>query len=222
MLTKRGYFVSELKDFLHVLAPTRPKILIWPFWPWCDQMGQIREFWPGESISLRNFTPVVPKVSLQDFLPTLGAPHSKLPFNLFDSRATKWCFWLVCGPLQNFLPILGAPRPKITIRSFWPSCDQMVLLTSVWPKSVFSFLRCDHVQIFKIFNWRYFGPLRQWCRKFPYQFFYPFWAPHSWKLPFGLFDHCATKWCFWPACDQNLCSVFLTVVRPGMASKSPN
>ncbi len=39
--------------------------------------------------------------------------------------------------LQDSLPILGAPWPKITNRSFWPSCDQMVLLTGVRPKSGF-------------------------------------------------------------------------------------
>ncbi len=39
--------------------------------------------------------------------------------------------------LQDVLPILGAPWPKITNRFFWPTCYQMVLLTSVRPKPGF-------------------------------------------------------------------------------------
>ncbi len=93
------------QDFLPVWAAPLPKIPIRSFWQWCDQMGEIRGFWPGESISLQNFTSVVTKVSL-----------------------------------QNFLPILATPRPKITNWSFWPSCDQIVLLTVVRPKSMFVFL----------------------------------------------------------------------------------
>ncbi len=65
-------------------------------------LGQNRKFWPGESISLRNFTPVVCKVSPQDFF-----------------------------------SVLVASRPKIPVRSFWPWCYQMVLLTGVRPKPVF-------------------------------------------------------------------------------------
>ncbi len=51
-----------------------------------------------------------------------------------------------------------------------------------------------------------FGPLQRWS---PSRIFYPFWAPHSLKLRISLFDHCATNWCFWLACDQNLISVLL-------------
>ncbi len=40
--------------------------------------------------------------------------------------------------LQDFLLILGAPQPKIIISSFWPPCDQMMLLTGVRQKPVFS------------------------------------------------------------------------------------
>ncbi len=54
-----------------------------------------------------------------------------------------------------------------------------------------------------------FGTLRQWCVNFLPRIFYPFWSPHGQKLRIGLFDHCATKWCFWLACDQNLNSVLL-------------
>ncbi len=39
--------------------------------------------------------------------------------------------------LQDFLRILCAPRLKITNRSFWPSCERLVLLTGVRPKPGF-------------------------------------------------------------------------------------
>ncbi len=39
--------------------------------------------------------------------------------------------------LQDFLHILSAPWPKITNRSFWPSCDQFLLLIGVRLKTVF-------------------------------------------------------------------------------------
>ncbi len=58
-----------------------------------------------------------------------------------------------------------------------------------------------------------FGTLRQWCVKFLPRIFYPFWPLHSRKFRFGRFDHGATKWCFRPACDQNLGSVLLTIGR---------
>ncbi len=54
-----------------------------------------------------------------------------------------------------------------------------------------------------------FGTLHQWCVKFLSRIFYLFWAPHCRKLRIGLFDLLATKWCFWPACYQNLGSVLL-------------
>ncbi len=54
-----------------------------------------------------------------------------------------------------------------------------------------------------------FETLRQWWVKFLARIFYSFWAPHSQKLRIGLLDHCTTKWCFWPAHDQNLRSVIL-------------
>ncbi len=74
----------------------------------CHSCTLVAECHPGTSDSLRKFTPVVRKVSSQDFL-----------------------------------SILGASQPKITNRSFWPSCDQTVLLTGVRPKSTFAlFDRC--------------------------------------------------------------------------------
>ncbi len=67
----------------------------------------VAECHSGASDSLRNFTLMVPNVSLQDFL-----------------------------------PLFAASRPEMTNRSFWPSCDQMVLLTGVRPKSMFGLF--DH------------------------------------------------------------------------------
>ncbi len=54
-----------------------------------------------------------------------------------------------------------------------------------------------------------FRTLCQWCVKFLPRIFYPYWAPHGQKLRIGRFDSGATKWYFWPACDQNLGSVLL-------------
>ncbi len=141
----------------------------------CHPCTLVAECHPGTSDSLRNFTSMVPKVSLQDFL-----------------------------------PILGVARPKIMNRSFWLSCDQMVLLNGVRPKPGF-------------------GPfeVRPWIK------FSKFWpgetsdlyanGPKSF-LP-GFFTYFRrpmakiTDRSFWPLCDQNLCLVFLTIVRPEKASK---
>ncbi len=86
--------------------------------------------------ALRNFVSVVAKVTRNDFLSILGLKVSN--FQNSDLE-TLWNFTLMVPkvPLQDFLPILGALRLKNTIRFFWPSCDQMVLLTSVRPKSMF-------------------------------------------------------------------------------------
>ncbi len=59
------------------------------FWPWCIQMGKIQKFWPGESILLGNFAPVVCKVSLQDFFPVLVALWPEILFGVFDWGATS-------------------------------------------------------------------------------------------------------------------------------------
>ncbi len=140
------------------------------------QMRQNRKFWPGESISLQTFTPVMRKVSPKDFLTILGSSQPKITnqsfwpsydqmvlltgvrpkpgFGHFEVR--PWVkfskFWLreisdlyANGPESfppKFLTLFGAPRPEITTRSFWPSCDQMVPLTGVRPKSMFGLF--DH------------------------------------------------------------------------------
>ncbi len=138
----------------------------------CHPCTLVAECHPGTLYSLQNFTPVVRKVSLQDFWPVLGSPQP---------RIMNGSFWPTCDQnlgsvlltcdhgsnfrnfelerprtftpmvpkvsLQDFLPILGAPRTKITNRSFWLSGDQnlgSVLLTVVW-------------------LFPYLGTLDQWC-----------------------------------------------------------
>ncbi len=122
------------------------KIPIRYFQPEYNQMGQIQKFWPGESISLQNFTPVVCKVSLQEFLPVLAALRTNIPIWYIrpgcDQMGQIWKFWpgenislqnftpVVCiVSLQEFLPVLTALRPKIPIWYIRPGCDQIVLLT---------------------------------------------------------------------------------------------
>ncbi len=104
------------QDFLPILCAPQPKIMNRSFWPACDQnLGLVSLRCDHESNfrnfyleRLRTFTPMVPKVSL-----------------------------------QNFLPLFGVPRSEIMNRSFWPLCDQMMLLAGVRLKSMFGlFDRC--------------------------------------------------------------------------------
>ncbi len=89
------------QDFLLVLTAPLPKIVIPLCWQWCEQMGQIRKFWFGKSILLRNFTPVVSKIPLRIFSPVWAAYKSTfLTFvrlnGDFDQCATRtWIrsFW---------------------------------------------------------------------------------------------------------------------------------
>ncbi len=130
----------------------------------CHPCTLVAECHHGTSDSLRNFTPVVRKVSPQDFL-----------------------------------SVLGAPRPKITNRSFWPSCDQMVLLASgVQPKPGFGHFEVrPRVKFSKFWLGEISDLYANSPESFPPGFFTPFWRATA-----GHYE-----------------SVFLTVVRPGMASK---
>ncbi len=79
-----------------------------------DQMDKIWKFWPGESIFLWNFAPMVPKVSLQDFY-TFWSPYGqKFWFSTFDWGPTislSKYFWsmvrlmAVKRPEQNSLTV---------------------------------------------------------------------------------------------------------------------
>ncbi len=91
----------------------------WCFWLACDQnLGSVvlrydhgSNFWNFDLERLRTFTPVVPKVSLQDFLPILGAPRPKI---------TNRSFRPSCDQIGAF----NRRATKIYVRSFWPLCDQ--------------------------------------------------------------------------------------------------
>ncbi len=100
--------ILTLKDFgpLHQWSPS---MIYYPFWPthsrkfrFClfDQGAtkcvQFPNFSPGENITYPNFTPVMRKVSHQDFSPFWAPYGRKLRIGLFDQRATKWCLWPTC------------------------------------------------------------------------------------------------------------------------------
>ncbi len=196
----------SLQDFLPISGAPQPKITNRSFWPSCDQMVlltavrtkpgfspfemrpwvKFSKFWPGESISLRNFTPVVRKVSHQDFL-----------------------------------PVLASQRLKITNRSFWPSCDQVILLTAVRPKPGSGpFEMRPWVKFSKFWPGETSDLYAIGPEGFPTWIFYPFWAPHRRKLRIGLFDRRVTKWYFWP--DTFDCRATITLSRYFLTNGATN
>ncbi len=90
----------SLQDFLRILAAHNRKFRSGLFDQCANKLVKFPNFSPRESILLGNLTPVVSKVSLQDFLLILAAHGRKFRFGLFDRRATI-----------------------IWVRSFWPFCD---------------------------------------------------------------------------------------------------
>ncbi len=80
-------------------------------------MGQNGEFWPRESISLRNLRPVVRKVSRQDCLPALAAQRPKIPIWLF----WPWCNQMVLLTGVRLKPGFGTfeVRPWVKFSKFW-------------------------------------------------------------------------------------------------------
>ncbi len=85
-----------LQEFLPILAALLLKITNQSFWPscetkWCFWPGAtktwVRSLWGASNSQnfdverLRTLTPMVPKVSLQDFLPILGTPRPKIGKN---------------------------------------------------------------------------------------------------------------------------------------------
>ncbi len=107
--------------------------------------------------------------------------------------------------LRNFTPVVCKVSPGFFTRFGRPMGRnyELVFLTGVRPNGAFdrratkTWVRPFEVrpwgQIFIIFTWRDFGPLRQWSRKFPSTIYYPFWPPHGRKFRFGLFDQGATR-----------------------------
>ncbi len=184
----------------------------------CHPCTLFAECHPFTSDSLRNFTPMARKVSPQDFLPILGAPQPKITNWFFwpscdqnlalvilryDHESNFWNFYLERlrnftpmvpkVSLPDFLPRFGAPRPEITNRSFWLSCNQMVSLTGVRPKSGFGHLE---VRPWVKFSKFLPGETSELYTNGPESFRPGFFTP------------------FWRATDRNYESAFLTVVRP--------
>ncbi len=155
----------------------------------CHPCTLVAECHSGTSDSLRNFTPVVRQVFLQDFLPVLGARTAEnyesvfltgmRPDGAFDRRATKtWVrsFW-------------GATMSQI-FKNFYQ--ERFRTFTPIVPK---------------VFFQDFFTPF--WCAmagNYESVFLTVVW-------PNGAFDRCATKtWVrlFWPSCDYFPVSVLLT------------
>ncbi len=66
----------------------------------------VENFSPGENISLQNFTPVDPKISVQDLLPILGAPVPKI---LIRS------FWPACNQTLGSVSLRCDRNPFVLI-----------------------------------------------------------------------------------------------------------
>ncbi len=162
------------------------------------------------------------------FYPFWQPQARKFRFGLFDRRATTtWDCILMCDKMgqiykffswrENFVSTHDASGlESIPPGNFTHFCRPTVenldsfLLTIVRPEPGITFWGATIWLIFPNFylerefrsrTWR------QWSRKHPSWKFHPFWPPHGRKLRFGRFDRRASKWWFWPLCDQNPCSV---------------
>ncbi len=145
---------------------------------------------------------------------TLQSAIPALPVRFGTLR--QWCvnslariFYPFWSPRNRKLRI-GLFDRRATKWCFWPSCDQNLGLV---------ILMRDWVKFSKFRPWETLDLYANDPESFPLGIFIPFWRPMARNYESVFFDRCATEWCFWPACDQNLCSVFLTVVRPGKPSK---
>ncbi len=206
----------SLQYVLLVLAALWPKIPIWYFQPGCNQMDKIRKSSPIERILLRNFAPVVRKVPLEDYFLVLIAENCDL---VLSTEVHKMCKIWKFSPgesilLRNFAPVVRqvslrivSPFPPPYGQNFWFGTFNRDVTR--WVKLNF------HLE--RVFC---FGTLHQRCAKFLFRTFYPFWPPYDQKFQFGTFDRGATRWYFWLGCDQKLCSVLSTVVRPVTVSKA--
>ncbi len=178
-----------------ILSPGQ-NFLFWPIW--YDV--------PGTLDSFPNLTPVVRKISPQNFLPVLVSLRPKVPIrtfwptcdqnlrsrgvtrfvkflNFFPGENIRYRNFTTVNPkvsLQDFLLILAVLPTKITNRSFSPRCDQMG-------------------RIFKIFTWREYVDLELEAS-----------GPES--FPPGFFIY------FGRTTGKNFDSVFLIKVRPNGSS----
>ncbi len=126
------------KDFLPVLGAPRPKITLRSFWSACDQtrswdrswsatrLVKFPNFYAGESISHRNFTPVNPKVSLQDFLLILAALPTKIMIR---------SFWPWCDQMGQVTFPKFSPRGSTSLRNLtqWSRTFPSRIFYSFWP-----------------------------------------------------------------------------------------
>ncbi len=113
-------------------------------------------------------------------------------------------------------PVFCASWPKITNRSFWPACDQMVLLTSVRPNGAFDSMRPNGAfarRATKTWVWSFWGATT--CQPGETLGLYAN-GPES--FPAGLFIH------FGLSTAKNYKLVFLTIVRPNgpLTGMQPN
>ncbi len=109
------------------------------------QKDQIQVWTRRESISLRNFTPVVREVSLQDFFIRFGRPTAKNSDSVVltvvrpdgpNSRILTWrdyfALELYASSLESFPPVFFTHFVHPTDENY-----ESVFLTSVRPKSMF-------------------------------------------------------------------------------------
>ncbi len=152
-------------------------------------MGQNRKFWPGEGISLWNFTPAVHmrKDSPQDFVPLLAAPQPKIPI------------WLLTVVRPN--GAFDQCATKTWVRSFWGAT--MVQISKIFSWRAFRPLR-NGPESFPPRFFTHFGGLT--AKNYESVFL-------TGMRPNGAFDRRATKswvWSFWPSCDYFPLLVLLT------------
>ncbi len=102
---------------------------------------------PGWKLRIVFLTVVRPNGAFDSVWPKAGSAilrcDHELNFRNFDLERL-WTFTPMVPKvsLQEFLALFGGLRLEITNRSFWPSCDQMVILTGMRPKSMFGLF--DH------------------------------------------------------------------------------
>ncbi len=146
----------------------------------------------------------------------------KFWFGLFDQGATK-SISKIFHWREFFAPETEGRSPEcfppVIFMNFGRLLDEnfgSVFLTVVRPEAGIAFwgaTKWSNFQIFALEREFCSGTWRQWSRNYPFWKFHPFLPPHGRKLQIGLFDRRASKWWFWPSCDQNPCLVVLTVVR---------
>ncbi len=115
------------------------------------------------------------------------------------------CQWCIMFLPRIFYPFWAASQPKITNRSFWPSCDQMVLLICVRPKPGFGRFEVQPRVKFSKLGPRDTSDLyANGPESFPPGFFTPLWqaTAGNYELVFLTGVRPIDVWSFWPLCNQ--------------------